>query len=133
MATRRVVTGNQPASLPTRGEYANSRRGSGSNSSPAIRSARLCVDAVGRMLADALQDVDEVVVGVDLVQSTGHDQALHDADVFGPEFGPAEQPIFGSSGNSYGRKGMTDIPKMVYLRAFSRTRARQGFSGLRGR
>ena len=47
-------------------------------------SGRELMDAVGRMLADALKDVDQVVVGIDLVQSTGHDQALHDADVFGP-------------------------------------------------
>jgi len=40
------------------------------------------------MLTDALQDIDQVVVGIDLVQPAGHDQALHDPDVFGPEFGP---------------------------------------------
>ena len=37
------------------------------------------------MLSDALEDVDEVVIGVDLVQPAGDDQALDDADVFGPE------------------------------------------------
>ena len=42
------------------------------------------------MLADPLQDIDQVGVGVDAMQSTGDDQALHDADVFGAELGPAE-------------------------------------------
>jgi hypothetical protein len=37
------------------------------------------------MLADALQDIDEIRVGVDPVQAAGHDQALHDSDVFGAE------------------------------------------------
>jgi hypothetical protein len=32
-------------------------------------------------------------VRVDLVQSAGDDQALHDADLLGAEFGPAEHPI----------------------------------------
>jgi hypothetical protein len=45
------------------------------------------------MLSDALEDVDEVVIGVDLVQPAGDDQALDDADVFGPELGPAEEPV----------------------------------------
>jgi hypothetical protein len=51
------------------------------------------VSLVGRMLSDALEDVDEVVVGVDVVQPAGDDQALDDADVFGPELGPAEEPV----------------------------------------
>jgi len=57
-------------------------------------SRREFVDAVGWMLSNALENVDEVVVGVDVVQPTGDDQALDEADVFGPEFGPAEEPIF---------------------------------------
>ena len=46
------------------------------------------------MLADALQDVDEVGVRIDVVKSAGGDQALHDADLFGAKFGPAKQPVF---------------------------------------
>ncbi len=38
------------------------------------------------MLTDTLQHIDQIVVGIDLVKSAGHDQALHDSDVFGPEF-----------------------------------------------
>ena len=46
------------------------------------------------VLADPLQHVDEVCVHLDLVQPTGGDQALHDADLLGAEFGPAKVPIF---------------------------------------
>jgi hypothetical protein len=46
------------------------------------------------MLADSLQDVDQVGVRIDFMQSAGDDQALDDADLFGAEFGPAEQPGF---------------------------------------
>ncbi len=45
------------------------------------------------MLADALEHIDQVVVRIDVVQPTGDDQALEDADVPGPQLGPAEQPI----------------------------------------
>ena len=48
------------------------------------------LDLRGRVLADALQDVDQVVVRIDLMQPAGHDETLHDADVLGAEFGPAE-------------------------------------------
>ena len=51
-------------------------------------------DASSRVLADTLQDIDEVGVDVDLVQAAGDDQALYDSDVFGPELGPTEIPIF---------------------------------------
>jgi len=51
------------------------------------------VDAAGWMLTDSLQDVDQIVVGVDLVESAGDDQTLHDPDLPGTEFGPAEQPV----------------------------------------
>ena len=44
------------------------------------------------MLADALQDVDQVGVGIDAVEPAGDDQALDDADVFGAQLGPAEEP-----------------------------------------
>ena len=49
-------------------------------------------DARGGMLADALQDVDQVGVGIDAMESAGDDQALDDADLFGAELGPAEEP-----------------------------------------
>ena len=54
---------------------------------------RELVDTIGGRLAKALQDIDRIVAGVDLVQATGHDPDLEDADVPGAEFGPAEQPI----------------------------------------
>jgi hypothetical protein len=40
------------------------------------------------MLADALQDVDQVVVGIDVVQPASGQQALDDTDVFGAQLGP---------------------------------------------
>jgi len=45
------------------------------------------------VLSDALQDIDQVVVGVDRVQPAGDDQALQDSDVPGTEFGPEEHPV----------------------------------------
>lgn len=54
-------------------------------------SRREFVDAAGRMLTDALQYIDQIVVGIDLVESAGDDQALHDPDLPGSEFGPAER------------------------------------------
>jgi len=40
------------------------------------------------MLADALQHVHQVSVGVNIVQLAGADQALDDAQVFRAQFGP---------------------------------------------
>lgn len=51
------------------------------------------------MLAHALQDVDEVVVRIDVMQPARGQQALDDADVFGAQFGPCEQPIAAAHGN----------------------------------
>ena len=51
------------------------------------------IDTRCRMLANALQNVDQVVVGVDLVQAAGGEQALYDTDVFGAELCPGEQPV----------------------------------------
>ncbi|GAB1425839.1 hypothetical protein MASR2M16_30730 [Thauera terpenica] len=51
-------------------------------------------DVGGRVLADALEHVDEIVVRIDFVESTGRNQALDDADMLGAELGPAEHPIF---------------------------------------
>jgi hypothetical protein len=42
------------------------------------------------MVVDSLQHIDQVVVGVDVMQLARHDQALQDADLPGTEFGPAE-------------------------------------------
>ena len=60
---------------------------------------RQLMDTAGRMLPDALQDIDEIVVRIDSMQSARHNQTLHDADVFGTEFGPAEHPVFLPHGN----------------------------------
>lgn len=46
------------------------------------------------MLANALQHIYEVIVGIDIVQATGRPQALHNADVLRAQLGPAEQPVF---------------------------------------
>ena len=50
------------------------------------------------MLTNALQHIDEIVIGIDVVQSARHQQALHDTDVLGAEFGPTE-PIFATHRN----------------------------------
>ena len=44
------------------------------------------------MLADPLQDIDQVVIGIDVVEAASGQQTLHDADLFGTQFRPAEQP-----------------------------------------
>jgi len=51
------------------------------------------------MLADALQYIDQVGVGIDAVQPAGDDQALDDTDLFGAQLGPAEEPGFSAHGN----------------------------------
>jgi len=45
------------------------------------------------MLADPLQDIDQMVVGIDVVEAASGQQALHNADLFSPQFRPAEQPV----------------------------------------
>ncbi len=50
-------------------------------------------DILRRMLAHALQDIDQVGVDIDAVEFAGRDQALDDADLLGPELGPAKKPI----------------------------------------
>jgi hypothetical protein len=42
------------------------------------------------VLSDALQHIDQIVVGIKGVQPAGNDQALHDADVLGAKLGPAK-------------------------------------------
>lgn len=56
------------------------------------QSGRKFGDAAGGLIGDALQNVDEIAIGIDAVQAAGDDQALDDADVFGAKLGPAEEP-----------------------------------------
>ena len=56
-------------------------------------------DSAGGVLADALEDVDQVGVRIDAVKSAGGDQTLDDADVPGAQFGPTEQPVLSSHRN----------------------------------
>ena len=51
------------------------------------------MDTARQGLSDALQDIDQVVVRVDVVWPVGEDEALQDDDVPGIEFGPAEPPV----------------------------------------
>jgi hypothetical protein len=46
-----------------------------------------------RVLADALQDINQVGVGVDPLQPAGHQQALDQADALGADLGPGEEPV----------------------------------------
>jgi hypothetical protein len=50
------------------------------------------------MLADTLQHIDRVGVGINAVQAAGDDQALREADVFGTPFGPANSQFFMNRG-----------------------------------
>jgi hypothetical protein len=50
-------------------------------------------DTGGGVLANTLQYIDEIGVRIDAVQTTGDDQALHDADVLGTELSPTEIPV----------------------------------------
>jgi len=52
------------------------------------------------MYTDTLEHVDEVVVGTDLVQTAGGQQALDDTDVFCTELRPGKEPIAPSHGNN---------------------------------
>lgn len=47
-----------------------------------------------RMLNDTLQNVHEVVVRIDIVQPAGHQQALHNADMFGVQLGQLNSQFF---------------------------------------
>lgn len=60
---------------------------------------RKFVHARSRMLAHALQHVDQIIVGFDIVQLARHLQALRDADLPGAEFDPAEHPVLLSHWN----------------------------------
>ena len=56
-------------------------------------SGRQLDDPTGRVDAHALKHIHQVRIGIDAVQPAGADQALDDADVGGPDFAPAEQPV----------------------------------------
>jgi hypothetical protein len=45
-----------------------------------------------RDVARPVQHIDEIVVGINVVQLAGDDQALHDADVACTKLHPAEEP-----------------------------------------
>lgn len=60
---------------------------------------RELIDLCGRVTVDALQNVDEVVVGIDAVKLAGDDQALHDADLSRTQFGPTEHPVLATQRN----------------------------------
>ena len=45
------------------------------------------------MRPNALENVDQVVVGIDLVQAASGDQTLDDSDVFGAKLCPGEEPV----------------------------------------
>ena len=47
-------------------------------------------DTGGWMLADPLQNIDQVSVRIDAVQTAGHDQTLSDTDVLRAELCPTE-------------------------------------------
>jgi len=46
-----------------------------------------------RMLADALQDIDKVVVGIDVMHATCRNQTLHNTDVLGAKLCPTKKPV----------------------------------------
>lgn len=45
------------------------------------------------MIGDALQNIDEVSVGINIVQAASHDQTLHDTHMLGAELRPTEIPV----------------------------------------
>ena len=47
-----------------------------------------------RVIFHALQYVDKVFVGIDVMEPAGHQQTLHDTDVLGIPLGPAKHPVF---------------------------------------
>ena len=42
------------------------------------------------LLRHALQHINKIVIRIDVVQPAGHNQTLHDADVFCAQLGPIE-------------------------------------------
>lgn len=57
------------------------------------------VDVEGGMGIDTLEDVDEVDVGINALQATRREHALHDVHLARPQFRPAEAPVPPADGN----------------------------------
>jgi len=51
-------------------------------------------DLGGRVLADALEHIDQINIGVDVVQAAGGDQALRDATYLVPSSVQQKSPLF---------------------------------------
>ena len=47
----------------------------------------------GGVTADPLQDIHQIVVGMDIVQAAGTDQALNDSQMTGAQLAPAKEPV----------------------------------------
>ena len=45
------------------------------------------------LVVDALEDIDQVVVGVDVVRSASDDETVQRGRRLGTDFAPAEQPV----------------------------------------
>jgi hypothetical protein len=52
------------------------------------------LDFKGGVGIDALEDIDEIDVGIDALEATGGQQTLNDADMARADFRPTEQPVF---------------------------------------
>ena len=50
-------------------------------------------DVLVRMDADALEDIDEIGVGVHRVEAAGREQTLDDTHALGADLGGCEEPI----------------------------------------
>jgi hypothetical protein len=48
----------------------------------------------GGVLTDALQDIDEIVIGIDAMQAASHDEGVGDAHVVRAHLSPTEHPVF---------------------------------------
>ena len=57
------------------------------------------LDLKGGMGIDALEDIDEIDIGIDALEATGGQQTLDDADMAGTHFRPTEQPVAPAQGN----------------------------------
>ena len=51
-------------------------------------------DVAGGVILNALQDIHQIGVRIDLLQPAGCQQALEDPNVLGPDFGPTKHPVF---------------------------------------
>lgn len=51
------------------------------------------------LCANPLQDVHEIIVGIDPLQAAGTEQTLDDTKMLCAEFGPTEEPVFSPQGN----------------------------------